>query len=186
MLRYDSPKFEGCSTGNSSGRICSLGKKVRLTAGAVSNFADATSCACTYVCATRGLQMRTYTHTTEVQPESPDAPFQHAVLRLACRCCTMEDLGHPKTVVGIPREFRVSFLWKIMRDESERYGSSSWNVFRKIHRICEWTQRKFDRTNEPSDTWRNSLAGKKWVVREVKIITLSRKRNNIVQPYKRI
>lgn len=100
---------------STSGRICSpRGKRVRLAAGAVSNFADATSCVHVRVFHRRPADA--HVHATVQKYGSPDASFQHAVLRPACLCCTMEDLGHPKTVAGaVPREFLVSLLGKIMR-----------------------------------------------------------------------
>lgn len=95
---------------STSGRICSpRGKRVRLAAGAVSNFADATSCV-----HVRGFHRRpadALVHATEVRVSGCIVPACSTTAR-----CTTEDLGHPKTVAGaVPREFLVSLLWKIMR-----------------------------------------------------------------------
>lgn len=181
MLRYVSPKFEGCFLPEMDIRSTHpaeyvLLKKVRLAANAVSNFADATSCVHVRV----AQQMRTYVHTRyRNAARMHRSSMQH--YGPACRCCTMEDLGHPKTVArAAPGEFLVFVTLKNhtggKKSERQRIVFAK-RLFRKIRRICEKAQRKSERTSRlilGKIRWRI-----KWVAREVKIITPCPENNKV-------
>lgn len=120
------------------------GKKLSLAASAVSNFADSTSCVHIRVPHTRPADA--HVHATEARPGPPDASFQHAALRPACRCCTMQDLGHPKTVAGtVLGEFSRFVALKNhaggtrARDGGDRFRET---FLSQNAPICESVQRK--------------------------------------------
>lgn len=142
---------------------------------------------------TRGLQMRTYTP----QKRGPGLRMHRSSMQhygAACRCCTMEDLGHPKTVAGaVPGEFLVPLLWKIMRAEQEREVADCLREASFV-KLTEFAKRHKGNPNERTNerTYRLILRKIrwriKWVAREVKIITTCPENNKVqrINGYNRI
>lgn len=120
-------KFERYPTGNRHSfdipnRIHSpRGKEV--TSQRASCSISRTSPSCVHVCVPHTRPANAHVHATEARPGSPDASFQHAALRPACRCCTIGDIWViRKRLQGSCRgNFSFRFFEKSCgQDESER------------------------------------------------------------------
>lgn len=160
MLCYDSPKFEGCSTGNSSGRICSRGKKVRLTQRApcpISQTPRLTR-ASVRVFHTRSADAHVYTP----QKYSPSLRMHRSSMQYygRCRCWRYGRSGSFENSCRGRAEGISCFSGKSCGTRARDTDRLREMSFAKFVEFANQHKGNLTRQNESSNTLKNLLQGK--------------------------